>query len=329
MLQSRSKLPHYKVAVVGAGHMGRYHIGAYAEIPNVEFVAACDTDAERIKEQFQAFELPICTDYRDLIGKVDAVSIAVPTHLHFQVAKEFLEAGIHVLVEKPITPSLEEASELFELAEKKGCQLHIGHVERFNAAVLEIKNIVEEPHLIETRRLGPFTGRITDAGVVLDLLIHDIDIVQNLIGRKITKLSAMGNSIKSDMEDFVSLQMQFEGGCVASLLASRVTEQKSRTLVVHQKDAYVLLDYTDQSIEIHRQASSSYRFSSDQLRYKQESLIERIFVHKENPLRLELQHFLDCCAGLATRMTTVKADLRSLRVAIEVLDHLREQNVVS
>ncbi len=329
MLESRSKLPQMRVAVVGAGHMGRYHIGAYAEIPHVEFVAACDPQAKRLQEEFKAFEVSVCTDYRDLFGKVDAVSIAAPTHLHFPIARDFLEAGVHVLVEKPIAPTVEEAIELFELAEAKGCQIHIGHVERFNAAVLEIKNIVREPHLIETRRLGPFTGRINDAGVVLDLLIHDIDIVQNLVDREIRRISAMGSSVKSDMEDFVSLQMQFEGGCVANLLASRVTEHKSRTLAVHQKDAYVLLDYTDQDIEIHRQASSSYRYLSNQLRYKQESLIERIFVHKQNPLRLELQHFLECSAGLAERMTTKEADLSSLRVAIEVLDHLREQGVVS
>ncbi|MCZ7586976.1 MAG: Gfo/Idh/MocA family oxidoreductase [Deltaproteobacteria bacterium] len=297
MIVKKNHLPPVRVGIVGVGHMGRYHVGAYSEINNVEIAALADRDESRLKMISDEFDLPVFGDYRHIFDKVDAVSIAVPTNLHYTVVKEFLEAGVHVLVEKPITRTLAEAEELFDLAERKNLQLHIGHVERFNAAVLEIKKIIEEPYLIESRRIGPYAARIDDAGVVLDLLIHDIDIVQNLIDEPIKRIHAMGARVVSDFEDLVNLQLQFEGGCVANLVASRASELKSRTLAVSQKGAHIVLDYTDQEIDIHRHASSSYVLTSNQLKYRQESFIERIFVHKHNPLRLELQHFLECAVG--------------------------------
>jgi predicted dehydrogenase len=325
----RNKLPPIKVGVVGVGHMGRFHAGAYSEIQNVDIVGLCDKNPERLKGIFEEFEIPVFSDYRELFGKVDAVSVAVPTHLHYPVVKEFLEAGIHVLVEKPITPSVAEAAELFDIAKARGLELHIGHVERFNGAVMEIKKIIEAPYLIESRRVGPFTGRINDAGVVLDLLIHDIDIVQNLVDQPVLKVGAMGSRLVSDHEDLVNLQLKFKGGCVANLIASRVSEKKERTLSVSQKNAYILLDYTNQEISIHRQASSSSVLTTNQLKYKQESFIERIFVHKHNPLQLELQHFLECALKLRERMTTVEQDLESLRITIDVLNLLAEDETLN
>ncbi|MCB1153782.1 MAG: Gfo/Idh/MocA family oxidoreductase [Deltaproteobacteria bacterium] len=320
-------MPPTKVGIVGVGHMGKYHVGAYSEIMNVEIVGLVDQDEEKLAFARDIVKLPVFTDYRELFGKVDAVSIAVPTRHHFAVVKDFLEAGVHVLVEKPIAPKYEQALELFQIAEKHDLELHIGHVERFNAAVGEIKKIIADPFLIESRRIGPYSARINDAGVVLDLLIHDIDIVQNLMDRPVKRFHVMGRRVVSDFEDLVNLQLEFEGGCVANLIASRVSELKARTLSVSQKGMYIALDYTDQEIDIHRQSSSSYQLGPNQLKYRQESVIERIFVHKQNPLKLELEHFLACAHGLTERMTTVEHDLSSLRVAIDVLDALRAEGI--
>ncbi|MBZ0274199.1 Gfo/Idh/MocA family oxidoreductase [bacterium] len=312
-------MPPMRVGVVGVGHMGQYHVGAYSEIANAQIAGVADPRAEGIRELAGSLGIDVFEDYRDLYGKVDAVSVAVPTSLHFGVVKDLLEQGIHVLVEKPIAPSMDEARALFEIAGQRNLQLQIGHVERFNAAVLEIKKIIDAPYLIESRRIGPFTGRSTDMGVVLDLLIHDVDIVMNLVDRPVTRVLALGRPIVSEREDLVSVLLEFEGGAIANLTASRVSEFKSRTLSVSQKGAYIALDYTNQEIDIHHQAASSYVLSTTQLKYKQESFIERIFVHKQNPLRLELQHFLECVAGVTPRMTTPEQELRSLRVALDVL----------
>lgn len=320
---SGNKLPPVKVGIVGVGHMGRYHVGAYSEIPSVQIVGVADKNIEPLRELAGHFGIPVHEDYRELFGRVDAVSVAAPTHLHYEIVKEFLEAGIHVLVEKPTASTLQQAEEMFDIAAARNLQLHIGHVERFNAAVLELHNVVENPYLIESRRIGPFTGRITDAGVVLDLLIHDLDIVLNLLNQPVRDMQVIGRKVLTDHEDVVNVQLLFEGGCIANFIASRVTEFKSRTLAISQKDAYVYLDYTDQEIDIHRRASSSYRLTTSELRYKQESFIERIFVHKQNPLKLELLHFLECATGLRSKMTTTEKDLASLRVATQIVERLQ------
>ena len=268
-----------KAAVVGTGHMGRYHVSAYTELFNVELVALVDERKDLVDGMGRAYNTQAFTDYRDLYGKVDVVSLAVPTEMHFEIAKDLLEHGINVLVEKPITTKVQQAAELFKIAETNNVVLHVGNVERFNGAVQEMKKIIDDPILIESRRIGPYTGRGTGDGVTLDLLIHDIDILLNLVESPVEQINAMGKCVVSDKEDFVNAQLLFESGCVASALASRISENKIRTLSVSQKGAYIFLDYTNQEIFVYRQASSDTRLTRDEIRYKQESLIERIFVH--------------------------------------------------
>ena len=311
-----------RAGVVGAGHMGRYHIGAYTEIHNIDLVGVVDTDISLAKEISEPFDYAVYTDYKDLFGKVDIVSVAVPTSLHFQVTKDFLEAGVHVLVEKPIAPTVEEAEEMFKIAQANNVVLHVGHVERFNGAIQEMKKILDDPILIECRRLGPFPGRIKDAGVVMDIMIHDIDIVQNLVESPVVAIQAMGRKVVSDYEDFVTAQLQFESGTVATVVASRVSENKIRTLSVSQKNMYVLLDYAAQEISIHRQASSSYQLTKQELRYRQESVIEKLYVHKANPLKLEIQHFHNCAMNQDVPNVTTESELRSLKIALKVLQQL-------
>ncbi len=317
-----------RAGVVGVGQMGQYHVGIYSELHDIELVGVADTDRQRGAYVAGKYDIPLYTDYHDLLGKVDVVSIAVPTSLHYPIAKAFLEAGVHVLLEKPIAHTMEEATELFRIANNYHVALHIGHVERFNGAIQELKNIVHEPWFIESRRLGPFVPRIKEDGVVLDVMIHDIDIILNLVESPITRLYALGKSINSEREDLANVQICFQNGCIANIVASRSTEVKIRTMAITQRDAYIILDYTDQDIRVHRQASSEHVVTRGALRYRQESLIERIFVHKENPLKLEIQHLLDCVSRRATRVVSVEKELRSLQVALQILDILEKDGLV-
>jgi predicted dehydrogenase len=320
----RKKPRPVRAGVVGVGQMGRYHVGVLAELPQVELVGIVDVEPERIQQLAETYNTSGLTDYRDLLGEVDVVCLAVPTTMHYEVAREFLDAGVHVLIEKPIAPTLAEAEELFELATQRGVMLHVGHVERFNGAVQELKNIVRDPILIECRRMGPFQSRVKDDGVVLDLMIHDLDIVLNLVGARAHRISAVGAAVVSEVEDVANVQLWFDSGCLATITASRATQEKIRTLAVTQREEYVLLNYTDQDIRIYRQGSSEHRLGRGELRYKQEALIERIFVHKDNPLKLEIKHLLDCATHQATRMISAEDELYSLQVTLEILEMIRK-----
>lgn len=314
-----------KVAVIGVGHMGQYHVGVYSELVNSNLIAVVDTDEGRLREISNKYGVKGYTDYGKIINKVDAVSIAVPTLSHYEIARDFLQAGVHVLVEKPITDKLADAEELFRLAEKKGLALHVGHVERFNGAVQDLKKIVEDPILIESRRLGPYSNRCEEDGVILDLMIHDLDIILNLVNSPVEKINAMGNSVFSDHEDVANVQIMFASGCLANVIASRSTQYKIRTMAITQRDSYVFLDYTDQDIRIHRQASSQHTLTREELRYTTASFIERVFVHKDNPLKLEIKHFLECAKmDPAARKLSPEEELYSLRVALEIKEMIQK-----
>ena len=316
-----------RAGVVGAGHMGQYHILVYAELWDVELVGLVDTDAGKVARLAAQYDTQGFTDYHDLFGKVDVVSIAVPTPLHFEVAREFLMAGIHVLVEKPLTTTLEDARELFRIARERNVVLHVGHVERFNGAVQELRKIVANPILVESRRLGPFVARVQHDSVIMDLMIHDIDIVLGLVDGEVRRLSASGARVHSAQADVANLQILFESGAIANITASRATEQKVRTLAITQPDAYVFLDYTDQDIQIHRRAASEYVLNRESIRYRQESFVEHLFVHKENPLKLEILHILRAVRE-AHRTGQVDLsehdDVRSLAVALAIERMIQE-----
>jgi predicted dehydrogenase len=310
-----------RAAVVGAGHMGQYHILVYAEVWDVDLVGIVDTDAAKAARLAAQYDTQAYTDYRDLFGKVDLVSIAVPTPLHFEVAKAFLEAGISVLVEKPLTSTLEHARDLFRIARERNVVLHVGHVERFNGAVQELRKIVANPILIESRRLGPFVPRVQHDTVVMDLMIHDIDIVLGLVDSEVRRITAAGARAHSSRCDVANVQILFESGAVANITASRATEHKVRTLAITQPDAYIFLDYADQDIQIHRRAASEYVLNRESIRYRQESFVEHLFVHKENPLKLEILHLVNAVRearrGGAVELRETD-DVRSLAVALEI-----------
>lgn len=318
-----------KVGVVGVGRMGEYHVGVLSESAGAQLSAISDVNEKRAGEIAAAYRVPYFSDYKELFKLVDAVVLAVPTNLHYPIAKDFLSEGIHVLLEKPCANNLDHAREIFDIAEKKNLVLHIGHVERFNGAVQELHKIVTDPIFIDVRRMSPYTDRIKDDGVVLDLMIHDIDIVLNLVNSDVRRVNVLGASVFSDRDDLVIAQLEFENDCIANILASRASQNKERTLSATLRDSHVQLDYTDQEIYVHRKSSSEHQLSKGSLRYKQESLVERIFVHKENPLKLEHRHFIDCIRNGSPRNVAVDNELYSLEIALEILRQYRENKNIS
>jgi predicted dehydrogenase len=316
-----------RAGVVGAGHMGQYHVLVYAELPDVELVGVVDTDAARAAAVAQQYDTGTFADHRALVGCVDVASVAVPTGQHFAVARDLLEAGVSVLVEKPMTSTLEEARALFAIAERTGAVLHVGHVERFNGAVEELRRIVRSPILVESRRLGPFAPRVQRDTVVMDLMIHDIDIVLGLVDSPPLRLSAQGARVHSPVTDVASVGIRFESGAIATITASRATEEKVRTLAITQSDAYILLDYTDQDIRIHRRAAQNTTMSRTAIRYSRASLVEHLQIHRENPLKLEIQHLLAAhrrrMAGERVELNLAE-DLTSLAMALEIERMIRD-----
>jgi predicted dehydrogenase len=319
--------PRIRAGVVGVGHMGQYHARVYAELWDVDLVGVADIDRDRAAAVARHYDTLAFDDHRDLIGKVDVASVAVPTEQHFPVARDLLEAGIGVLVEKPMAPTLEEARELFAIARRSGAVLQVGHVERFNGAVQELRKIVERPILIESRRLGPFVPRVRRDTVVMDLMIHDLDIVLALVDAPPRRLTAVGAAVHSDVTDVANVQIAFESGTIATLTASRATEEKIRTLAITQPEAYIFLDYLVQDIQIHRRAAQETTPNRESIRYRQASFVEHLFVHKENPLKLEILHLIGSVrrrrAGEPVEPAEAE-DVASLAIALEIERMIRD-----
>jgi predicted dehydrogenase len=241
-----------RAAVVGVGYLGKFHAEKLAAQAGVRLVAVADPDAERRERVAGACNTRGVADYRELLGEVDAVSIAVPTPLHHRVAKDFLMRGAHVLVEKPVTTTVAEARELVALAEAHGLVLQVGHLERFNPAVTELRERVSRPRFIEAYRVAPFKERGLEVDVILDLMIHDIDIAQTLVGEPIERIAANGTAVFSDKPDIANARLQFAGGCVANLTASRVSLKTERSLRLFQTDAYLSADLHAKRLKIYR-----------------------------------------------------------------------------
>ncbi len=313
-----------KMAVIGTGSMGRHHVNLLHNLPGVELVGVVDKNAETLMNICNKYELKGFDDYDKVINKVDAAVIAVPTIHHYNVAKDFLDKGKHVLVEKPLTVGVEQGQDLIRLANAKKLIVQVGHVERFNAAVQQLRKIVKNPYLIESRRTGPMNKRIADVGVVLDLMIHDIDIILNIVNDKVKELHAVGKKIYSGHEDVATAQILFEGGCVAVISASRVTQNKDRSMRISQKDSFVALNYGDQDLEIHRQASSAYLLTPDEIKYSQESFVEKLHIQKDNPLKMELQHFINCIQGKEKPLVSNENDILALDVTNQILAKVRK-----
>lgn len=299
-----------RVGVVGVGHLGKEHARIYSQLPQAKLVGVCDADASK-QERSDLLGVPFYTDYRDLIGKVDAVSIATPTSTHYAVAKPFLEKGIHTLIEKPITLNLEEADELIEIARRRNCALQVGHIERHNPGFKRIGEIAKNIRFFEIHRLGPFTGRINDCGVVLDMMIHDLDIVLSLVKSDIESFDAVGINVITPYEDIANVRIRFKNGAVADVTASRLTPEKQRKIRIFQEDAYISLDYESQIAKIFRKEGLKI-------------LSETIDIQKSEPLKEELSFFLNEIISGRSLGHPDEAARHALRFALEIVEAIQK-----
>lgn len=245
-----------KVAVVGVGHLGKWHADKYAAAADCELLAVVDTNIENARDIAQKHGADAYSDYRDIIPLVDAISLVVPTSLHYKIAREFLEAGIHCLIEKPITETVADAETLIEIAQRTQLVLQVGHIERFNSVMLGIEENIDNPQFLESTRLAPFTTRATDVSVILDLMIHDIDIILDLIDSPIKRISASGISVLSETIDIANARIEFENHCVANVTASRISRKRERKLRIFQKNAYLSADFQEKILAVNRKGKT-------------------------------------------------------------------------
>ena len=303
-----------RIAVVGTGHLGSFHAKVYSNIAKksgIEFVGVCDKNKKAAKEVGKRYGVAYYTDYHELLDKIDAVSIVVPTTLHHEVAKDFLKAGIHVLIEKPITKTLEEADELIGLAEQKNLILQVGHIERFNSAVRAIEPLILQPKFIECQRLGSIKRkkRIKDVGVVLDLMIHDIDIILGLVNSTVKDIEAVGISTVSDHEDLANVRLTFHNNVIADITASRVTKEETRKIRIFQEQSYILLDFQHQE---------AFLF----LKSDEELDKQKIRIRKKDALKVELKSFIDCVRKNKKPVVSGHEGRQALEVALDILDKI-------
>lgn len=244
-----------RVGVIGAGHLGTRHADIYAGMPGIRLVGVCDANPSRAREVARRLGCPAVSDFRQLVGQVEAVSLAVPTTLHAHIGRVLLRHGVHLLIEKPIATTLAEADGLIRAAAQSRCVLQIGHVERFNAAIHAAMRHLTRPRFIEVHRLSPYPFRGTDVSVILDVMIHDLDLILLLVGARVVAVDALGIAVLSKSEDIANARVRFASGCVANLTASRISDEAVRRIRVFQEDSYLSIDYKAQTVELARKSA--------------------------------------------------------------------------
>jgi predicted dehydrogenase len=285
-----------RIGVIGAGKMGERHCRVCANLPRVELVGLSDLDPQRGRQVADWYDTGYFADRQALLSQVDAVTIAAPTQVHHSLAVECLQQGLHVMVEKPIAETSEQARQLVALAEERELVLQVGHIERFNPAYIELKHVAEDLSIVgvSMRRLSPFDTSNVDVDVIRDLMIHDLDLAVDLMGVEPDGIVAWGRSIHTGAIDHAVTTLSFQGGPIATLFASRVTEQKVRAVEVIADGAYIEADLLNKTVLVHRRTFPQYLDNHHTTKYRQESVIERIHVPMSEPLMLELRHFANC-----------------------------------
>ena len=314
--QPQSNTAKLRVGVAGVGYLGRFHARIYAAMPNVELVGVADVNEKAAREIAEQHGCRAYTDARDLIGNVDAVSIVVPTIYHSEVAKPFLDSGVHMLMEKPIAPTYEESRALVELAERAGVIFQVGHLERFNAGIMALAERAQNPRFIEVHRLGPFVERATDVDVVTDLMIHDIDIVLSLVKSNIRSIAATGIPVLTDHVDIANARIEFENGAVANVTASRVSNKKLRRIRVFGAEHYYGLDYIDQKLEMVRSVPDPVSGKWPRI------VTEQLDITPRPPLDAELEYFIRSVRTGTPPLVNGRVGLEALRVALLVKEKI-------
>jgi predicted dehydrogenase len=301
-----------RTAVVGVGYLGRFHAQKYRLAANSELIGIVDPSPEARAAVGAELGVAAHADHRELLGRVDAVSIVTPTPWHYSIARDFLEAGAHVLVEKPMTATLEEGQRLIEAARRAGRVLQVGHLERFNAAVRAVQPILTVPRFIESARLAPFKQRGTDVDVVLDLMIHDIDLILSVVGSSVTAIDAIGTSVFSKEIDIANARLRFANGCVANATASRVSMKTERRLRLFQDDAYASLDLQQKILTVIRKKDGTSADGNPQVD------IQETTYEQGDALKAEIDAFLDSAATGKPPAVSGEDGLKALDVALTI-----------
>jgi predicted dehydrogenase len=294
-----------RVGVVGVGHIGSNHARIYADLPKAEFVAIFDIDSDRAADVAGKYNVKAAASLDELAGVIDAASVATPTGTHFSVAANLLGRGKHLLIEKPITEYTADARDLAQMAAGKGLVLQVGHVERFNPVLDALEQRLTHPRFIEAHRLSPYPNRSTDIGVVLDLMIHDLEIILHLVNSSVENIDAVGVPVLSRGEDIANARLRFASGCIANVTSSRISPEQMRKIRVFQEDAYLSLDYQGQSGEIYRRVNGQITR-------------EPVAIEKEEPLRQELASFVDCALTGGEPRVSGSHAAAALELAVEI-----------
>ena len=302
------------VGVVGVGYLGKFHAEKYAASAKANLVAVVDTDEARAKEIGAALGVDAATDYRALFGRVKCVSIAVPTRFHYQVARDFIDAGVDVLVEKPLTAEIGEARELVAAAQRKNLILQVGHLERFNPAIRRLEGVVKNPKFVECHRLAPFIERGTDVDVVLDLMIHDIDVIASLVRSPVVRVEAVGVPVLTDKPDIANARITFANGCIANVTSSRVSLKRERKVRFFQSDAYISIDYDQRRAQIYHKPAPGAGWLDIRA--------ENIEITDGDALADEIDSFLDCVAARTLPLVGGAEALLALEIASMVSQQL-------
>lgn len=306
-----------KCAVIGTGYLGKFHAQKYASLAHCELVAVVDINEQAAKQVAEKHSIQALVDYRSLLAKVDAVSIVVPTIFHHQIAKDFLNANVHVLVEKPITTTVEEADELITIAKEKGLVLQVGHLERFNPAVIGLGDLQDKPLFIESHRLSPFNPRANDVSVVLDLMIHDIDLILAIVDSEVDHIVASGTAVLTKGIDIANARLTFKTGCVANVTASRISMKIGRKMRMFCPNSYLSIDFQNCILTRH--------FVGDKEMFQGIPDIETeksVFANGD-ALLAEIKHFIDCIQTRKTPSVSGDAGRRALATAIEISNLLQ------
>jgi len=306
-----------RVGVVGVGYLGRFHAEKYASMDAVDLVGVADISMSQAASIAGKYRTTAYSTYQDLFGKVDAVSIVVPTSSHFKVAMDFLKNDVNVLIEKPMTTTLEEADELIRFADSKGLIIQVGHLERFNPAVVALQDIVQKPMFIESHRLSIYKDRGTDVSVVLDLMIHDIDIILNFVRSEVSEIRAAGIPVIAENVDIANARLEFQSGCVANVTASRISTKNERKIRLFQKDAYVSVDFTSREITVIRQNSKK----DDGLIPGME--IKQLCFTKGDALEDEIKSFVQSVVNHKVPQVTGQMGRDALKIALIIMEQIK------
>jgi len=320
-----------KIGVIGAGHLGKFHLNNWAAIEGVKLVGFCDTDDENAKVVAEKYALPRFATTNELLDACDAVDIVAPTTFHFELCEAAIKKGKHVFVEKPLANTMDEARALVKLAKEANIKFQVGHVERFNPAFLALKNMPLQPMFIEVHRLAQFNPRGTDVSVILDLMIHDIDIILHLVKSNVNYISANGVAVMSDTPDIANVRIEFDNGCVANLTSSRISMKKMRKMRLFQKDAYIGIDFLEKKTEVIKlntpEDKDVFTFDIETNNGKKTIAVANPHVQEVNAIKMELEEFKNAILTNTETAVPVLDGFRAMEVAHQILEKISKKTI--